>query len=45
VDDEDLDVENFVADAADVSPVVDYHKHTGAVFGGACNNFYRIVVL
>jgi hypothetical protein len=41
----DLDVEKFVAEAADVSTVVDYLKHTDAVFGGACNKFYRIVVL
>jgi hypothetical protein len=40
-----LDVEKFVADAAHVSPVVDYDKHTDAVFDGACNKFYRIVVL
>jgi hypothetical protein len=41
----DLDVEKFVADAADVSLAIDYHKHTDAVFDGACNKFYRIVVL
>ena len=44
-DDKDLDVEKLVADAADVSPVIDYRKHTDAVFGADCNNFYRIVVL
>ena len=41
----DLDVEKFATDAADVSPLVDYHKHTDAVFSAECNNFYRIVVL
>jgi hypothetical protein len=35
----------LVADAADVSPVIDYHKHTDAVFGTERNNFYRLVVL
>jgi hypothetical protein len=34
-----------VADAADVSPVIDNRKHTDAVFGAERNNFYRLVVL
>ena len=45
MDDKDLDAEKLVADAADVSPVIDYRKHTGAVLGAECNNFYRVVVL
>ena len=44
-DDKDLDVEKLGADAADVSSVIDYRKHTDAVFGAECNNFYRVVVL
>ena len=44
-DDKDLDLEKLVADAADASPVVDYRKHTDAVFGAKRNNFYRLVVL
>jgi hypothetical protein len=44
-DDKDLGVEKLVADAADVSPVIDYRKNTDAVFGAECNNFHRIVVL
>jgi hypothetical protein len=34
-----------VVDAADVSSVIDYHKHTDAAFGTERNNFYRLVVL
>jgi hypothetical protein len=41
----DLDVEKLVAADADVSLVIDYRKHTDAVFGAERNNFYRLVVL
>jgi hypothetical protein len=45
VDDKDLHAVKLVADAADASPVIDYRKHTDAVFGAERNQFYRLVVL
>ena len=45
MDDKDLDAEKLVADAADVSPVIDYRKRTDAVFGAERNQFCRLVVL
>ena len=45
MDDADLDAGKLVADAEDVSPVIDHRKHTGAVLGAECNSFYRVVVL